>query len=1299
MACKNGEIISAVKAPNGKPSLLYASLLKVHKGDQSAAFRSYLMTETEQFKAWFAEGGVRDDNGEPLVVWHGAQQAKPTGNSFDKGALFFSDNYDYAAGTGLGDNLTPTYIRTRKMLNSEGNYVAGSTVDSVEELGMESSPDWINPNRAKKAGFDSIKGRDFAQNEGNSYILFDRYNAKAVKNSGLFTEGVNLFDALTEDEMLAEEVLTEMTDEMLNDQKLEGLSDLLANQKIALERRAKVLENSINDRRLNTKQRMGRRESHDELVTLLKKIEELDEKQAFIELVKYSQTELRKINEFLTSKFDPKNPLHDLMLVQINQQMETFGGLRVHEFAKNNSKLANAIRDINSLYNQINMVLPQKTEDYMVAVISANSTNKEELGTEEDIRKYLREGKDIDFMSSQFGDTSSSVDAILAITDKIRKRKLEEIREANEEFESKVLAAGRKLRAAGVTGYEWMLKLTDGANFIERIGARYKETRKRLQDATKDDDGNPLQYHKGTLMELTDEEKQWNISLSQKKKELTSFLRPEFFNKEANELQDGLNHKYSVEFKLVRDKYQIRTKGKFGPEWIMRPGIDEAEYEEFLRTYYSPEREVWVMDTEETFSIEGQSLGFEPTGQVVPVKMRFVREQFVEIQDIWNEDAYEALRKDNSPEGIAKREFYDFYVEEYGKLLNKLPVDIGKSMKGKIFRIRTELAKQATSKGVGFFRAFLKSIKSLVTPDILTSGRLLDENGHAVNDIGLFYVGDIYNQDKIDKLEARLAVLKGTVVASEIEEAKKITRSLKIEKNKPKVEELEVDLVKSLIQGGKMVEHYDQMKQIEGTMLLAKEMLSKKNFFKTDAKGVPVLDKDGNPQYKLHGDALAVKRFDTYLRMIFYSNSEKNNSAVAQIAKNFQKFTSMKLQGLNPFSAINNAVTAGVNQVIEAKGGQFYNTEQYARATKIFMEFLKDDIWKRKRKTDVYSNQRQFSKLDAMVHHFGFMQQGAERANKLEEGKTTKEYIKSLDWLYVGIEIGEFQAQVRSAIAKMINTPVTLADGTVSNVWDAHDFVDGKIVLKQGAVFSKNDKYDLTNEIKNMNKFIHGNYNPEDRVPIQEHWLGELALQFKKWMFNSVRSRFGGKYYDEGIAMETEGRYRALLRFYQGLQIFGFDKYKEYYKTMTPADQAAMRKNIAELGYFMTTVALLILFDAMAGLIPPDDEKLLAAVNFLKKQADRSRGEITFWSPTQVFQSLKTPVAGLRVIQQAAEFMGAATMVPVNLVIGDGEDNFYDRGVNKGELKAKQKLMNVVPILQLGAQFEQLYVSGNFFIK
>jgi hypothetical protein len=142
-----------------------------------------------------------------------------------------------------------------------------------------------------------------------------------------------------------------------------------------------------------------------------------------------------------------------------------------------------------------------------------------------------------------------------------------------------------------------------------------------------------------------------------------------------------------------------------------------------------------------------------------------------------------------------------------------------------------------------------------------------------------------------------------------------------------------------------------------------------------------------------------------------------------------------------------------------------------------------------------------------------------------------------------------------------------------------------------------------------------------------------------------------------------------------------------------------MRKNLTELAYFMSTVALYILFDFFAGLIPPEDEKLLAAVNFLKKQADRSRGEITFWSPTQVFQSIKSPIAGMRVIQQSAEFVQATTMIPINIAMGEGEDNFYDRGVNKGELKAKQKLMNMLPILQLGAQFEQLYVSGNFFIK
>ena len=47
-------------------------------------------------------------------------------------------------------------------------------------------------------------------------------------------------------------------------------------------------------------------------------------------------------------------------------------------------------------------------------------------------------------------------------------------------------------------------------------------------------------------------------------------------------------------------------------------------------------------------------------------------------------------------------------------------------------------------------------------------------------------------------------------------------------------------------------------------------------------------------------------------------------------------------------------------------------------------------------------------------------------------------------------------------------------------------------------------RYDIRNNIREVNKQIHGNYAYEDRTIMQTMALGRLAMQFHKWVANSL---------------------------------------------------------------------------------------------------------------------------------------------------------------------------------------------------
>lgn len=74
------------KAPNGEPSKLFSDLLEHYNGDRVAAIQAKARTYSKSFKKWFGESKVVDENGEPLVVYHGSS------SEFDTFAIPSVDN-------------------------------------------------------------------------------------------------------------------------------------------------------------------------------------------------------------------------------------------------------------------------------------------------------------------------------------------------------------------------------------------------------------------------------------------------------------------------------------------------------------------------------------------------------------------------------------------------------------------------------------------------------------------------------------------------------------------------------------------------------------------------------------------------------------------------------------------------------------------------------------------------------------------------------------------------------------------------------------------------------------------------------------------------------------------------------------------------------------------------------------------------------------------------------------------------------------------------------------------------------
>ena len=142
---------------------------------------------------------------------------------------------------------------------------------------------------------------------------------------------------------------------------------------------------------------------------------------------------------------------------------------------------------------------------------------------------------------------------------------------------------------------------------------------------------------------------------------------------------------------------------------------------------------------------------------------------------------------------------------------------------------------------------------------------------------------------------------------------------------------------------------------------------------------------------------------------------------------------------------------------------------------------------------------------------------------------------EGMSWAYLFQDGAEYNVQTKVGIAILMSTKMQKLDnkGKVLDEMSLYDALQynnntGSVALKDGydtmvkkngtkVKFDDKARYDLRNNIREVNKQIHGNYAHADRMIIQQHFLGQLAAQFKKWVAPAIKARYRREYYDENL--------------------------------------------------------------------------------------------------------------------------------------------------------------------------------------
>lgn len=1058
----------------------------------------------------------------------------------------------------------------------------------------------------------------------------------------------------------------------------------------------------------SAKERKGflpKKETLDNLHYLKDQLSDLENVDAFFEQTKFIHKELKTTENFLDNSFDIHNGEHAHILFQILKQLNQYKELAeiMPAMSEYNSEIRKAGLEIDSMYKNVEERTKELLEMHFKEFVKSNSSKK---FTEDELKTMIKEMKDISWQEAKLGGMSNSMNPILQLYHRHVEKTREKVYDNTNKHIDEIVEAGQKLKNAGIQGFDWMFQKINGiktGRVLQRVSHTYYEAKRKFDDSLKNNHGETREYHKGPLSSLSKEQRAENIELANLKKARAEFMSAEINDEQG--IRDGEFHKFNDEFKAARNTYEMQVISENNKiSWIPRPyvpgSVDQngnkitlEEYDKIYKAY----RRKYYTEAKEYLVLNKVKVGNDwvPDGSVKLQKMSFVKAEFIDVITERNgkptkfaDDEYYKLMNDNSATGKLKKEYFEFYKKKSSELLANVPQKHAHKMKNNLFRVKSSLINDIQS--IGVLETLKKGIRNFINPDVIVSQEMLDENGNPIEDIPVAFMGTLKSETRIKGLEKKLQDLRDQLVKTPNDKSLTtkimLTKSVLLqEEQKLTVDELELDMTKSLSQFAHMSENYALMKEAESSLLMLRQSLRGMHFYKINsAQQKEFIDaKNSN----------TIKRLDTYMRMIFYSNSTANQTKSAKLIQNFNKMLAYKSLGLNPFSGINNSIMANINNRIEAHGKQFgFGHTELFKAQGIVTGYITSTS-----PMKYFGKDRHLvkptNKFEAMLKKFNWIDQ-----NQIIEDSSTLSKI-----MFMGITGGEFLAQSSTAIAKLDAEILTnTKTGEKLSVWEAHEFVNGELKLKDGFTYSDNSRINITVTIKNMNKLIHGNYSETDKVALQETALGQSAMQFKKWMYNFAKSRWGNTYYDETIQSNTEGRYRTLGNFVKLLkagQMYDFNTIKEAFNSLEDYQKSNMKKLAAESMYWMMTGVLMLMLEAIANGVDDDDEELKMFVNFLRKQSDRIGGELDgAINPKTIYANIKSPVAGMRMLNDFGQLVVETAKLPTSYLFGDTKDLYIVKGPNKGRLRVSKEFQDIIPVANLKGQFDQLMTSGNFYI-
>ena len=226
---------------------------------------------------------------------------------------------------------------------------------------------------------------------------------------------------------------------------------------------------------------------------------------------------------------------------------------------------------------------------------------------------------------------------------------------------------------------------------------------------------------------------------------------------------------------------------------------------------------------------------------------------------------------------------------------------------------------------------------------------------------------------------------------------------------------------------------------------------------------------------------------------------------------------------------------------------------------------------------------------------------------------------------------------------------------------------------------------DLMNKIDQMNKRIHGNYDPNSPIAVKKTLFGPLIMQFRSWLPEAVATRFETEKYDPHLDRMVKGTYRTMFsaEFMRNFKAMMPMLLPSWARTkgmdtmnaeISEVDQENIRKFGASLRQYLQVMILISVLRALKD--DEDDEESVRMLNFGLNIADRVENDLAlFGRPGAFLDMTQGDFMAVVGFMSDVEKFGEAT---IKTAQGDG---MIETGVYAGETRMWHHFQKLVPHL------------------